>query len=83
MAYIWIFKNAKYDEWKQTCKQTCQAETLHARQVGGGVGKKSVRSMHENTQSGSIFAPQYLQVCGGMWLISQHTHAHRSGHNRH
>ena len=59
------FKNAKCDEWKQTCKQTCQAKTLHARQAGGGVGEKAARSKHESTQSGSILEPQHLQVCGG------------------
>ena len=63
------FKNAKCDEWKQTCKQTCQAETLHTRQAGGGVGKKAARSKHESTQSGSI-EPQHLQICGGAWRVS-------------
>ena len=58
------FKNAKCDEWKQTCKQTCQAKTLHARQAGGSVGEKAARSKHESTQSGSILEPQHLQVCG-------------------
>ena len=34
------------------------------------VGEKSARSKHENTQSGSILEPQYLQVCGGAWRVS-------------
>ena len=70
MAYHCL-RMAKCDEWKQTCKQTCQAKTLHARQErGGGVGERAARSKHESTQSGSILEPQYLQVCGGAWRVS-------------
>ena len=55
-----LCKNAKCDAWKQTCKKTCQANTVRACQavaLAAYVGEKLARSKHENTQSGSTSEP--------------------------
>ena len=45
---ISVFKNAKCDEWKRTCKQTCQAITLHARQEARRWRESSTQQAREH-----------------------------------